>query len=100
MGRDTILAILDDDQGLCPDGHDCGLIWIDQYGFLWPEPAEGRDAARSCEHRDHRERSYIGWPLIKPDATPEQIAAVELIDPDLPEWARSSLADMESPIGD
>lgn len=76
------LSLIDlEDQGVCPDGHDCELI-VNREG----------DLARACTKASH---DYVGWPLINPDITEGDITAAEQAgaDPDLVFWARASLAD-------
>jgi hypothetical protein len=76
-------ALLDDDQGVCPEGHDCRLS------------LDGTEVyVRKCVIRRH----YSGWPLVRLDLTPAEIDAAEAAgaDPDLIWWARNSLAERDA----
>jgi hypothetical protein len=92
--RDTIRVILDADQGVCMDGHECHLIWLPAYDREW--------AMRTCNvtHYNLHDDSgvpmpYVGYPVIADNVTPEQIEAVRALDPLLAEWAEASIADRQ-----
>jgi hypothetical protein len=77
----AIAAIIDQDQGVCPEGHDCHIS----------QSVEG-NVARSCDDADN---AYMGYPVIADGVTQAQVEAARLIDPKLAEWAESSIADRE-----
>jgi hypothetical protein len=86
---DIARLLLDDDQGICDEGHPCRLVQN-----LWL-----RRLLRACDvpHPDNEGRPYTGMPLIRWGVDEAEVSAAEAagVDPNLIEWARSWLADRD-----
>lgn len=82
-------ALIDDDQGVCPEGHDCTLETIN--GAF----------QRVCDLAHGDEQTiYTGMPLMSPENTLTAIYEADAAgaDPALIEWARSSFNDRQPQI--
>ena len=87
-------ALVDDDQGVCPAGHDCHLVTT---------PRGTIERVCYFDHPDMPgvvEGPYAGMPLIRWGVTDEQVAEAEAagVDRDLCAWAISTIADRKPAV--
>ncbi|HEX5016559.1 MAG TPA: hypothetical protein VFX15_03115 [Actinomycetes bacterium] len=88
---DATMSLIDEDQGVCMDGHECGLDVSAVTGEL--------RFSRVCPelHPFFGDDVYVGPPLIRWDITKAEIddAARRGAHPDIVEWALSSWRDRQ-----
>jgi hypothetical protein len=90
------VQIIDSDQGVCPDGHDCYLILPPRGNPLRTCGQAGGDT--HLAEGDRGNSTYVGWPLIAEGVTLDDIDEAQSrgeIDDNLAHWARSSARDRE-----
>ena len=94
---DATWALLDSDQGVCPDGHQCELVT--QSGVRHPMRSCSQPHPDLATGRETGTVTYVGMPLGRADLSLADIAgaAYDGVHIDLINWLRSEIADREAP---